>query len=146
TPGTWAGEGATFFVLSNQASATSYAQLLEVRTVSFSTPAEAADIARRMLAAQGYDKVDLLISGYNGDQENDDAAQLFETDFGNPGEATRFKHLCGEYPTASAYALGLACSLLAGTRGADTSASPRNILIYNRFQRAHQSLLLLAAC
>ncbi|MDB5233356.1 MAG: Beta-ketoacyl synthase, partial [Hymenobacter sp.] len=42
TPGTWAGEGATFFVLSNQASATSYAQLLEVRTVSFSTPAEAA--------------------------------------------------------------------------------------------------------
>ena len=146
TPGTWAGEGATFFVVSNQATVTSYAKLLEVRTVSFGTPGEAAGIAKRMLQAHGYDQVDVLISGYNGDQENDAAAQVFETDFGYHGEATRFKHLCGEYPTASAFALGLACELLASKRDAATPGPAKAILIYNRFQRAHQSLLLLAAC
>jgi 3-oxoacyl-[acyl-carrier-protein] synthase II len=145
TPGTWAGEGATFFAVAGQAGPRSYAQLREVRTVSFSTPAEAAAVARAMLRRQGYEQVDLLLAGDNGDQETDAASRLFAAELGHAGAVRRFKHLCGEYPTASAFALGLAASLLAG-RDARPAARPKTILIYNRFQQAHQSLLLLSAC
>ncbi|RZK47679.1 MAG: beta-ketoacyl synthase [Hymenobacter sp.] len=149
TPGTWAGEGATFFAVSGQAHPTSYAQLLAVRTVSFGTPAEAAAVARTLLAAHGYAQVDLVLSGDNGDAANDAACQDFQDALGPQKATERFKHLCGEYPTASAFALGLAATRLAAQAKASVPASaaqPHSILIYNRFQQAHQSLLLLAAC
>ncbi|MGI4862380.1 MAG: beta-ketoacyl synthase chain length factor [Janthinobacterium lividum] len=145
TPGTWAGEGSTFFAVSGQLQPDSYAQLLAVRTVSFSTPTEAAAIARTLLAAHGYAQVDLLLSGDNGDLANDDACHHFLAELGHQGPVEKFKHLCGEYPTASAFALGLAATQIAG-RTPESPTPPRSILIYNRFQQAHQSLLLLAAC
>lgn len=145
TPGTWAGEGATFFAVSGQARPGSYAQLLAVRTVSFGTPAEAAAVARTLLGAHGYAQADLLLSGDNGDTANDAACHHFRAELGHQGAAERFKHLCGEYPTASAFALGLAATRLANRVSSDSS-QPRSILIYNRFQQAHQSLMLLAAC
>jgi 3-oxoacyl-[acyl-carrier-protein] synthase II len=147
TAGTWAGEGSTFFAVSGQPQATSYAQLLAVRTVSFGTPGEAAAIARTLLAAHGYAQADLLLSGDNGDLANDEACRHFLAACGHQGPVEKFKHLCGEYPTASAFALGLAATRLAGcTPTAAGSPQPSSILIYNRFQQAHQSLLLLAAC
>jgi len=147
TAGTWAGEGATFFAVGAEAGASCYATLLEVRTISFGTPAEAAVAARQLLARHGLDQVDLLLTGDNGDAANDAACQEFATDFGRQSALQRFKHLCGEYPTASAFAVGLAASLLAGhTAPATGQPKPSTILIYNRFQQAHQSLLLLSAC
>lgn len=147
TVGTWAGEGSTFFAVSGQPRPGTYAQLLAVRTVSFGTPAEAAAAARTMLDAHDYGQVDLLLSGDNGDLANDAACRLFAADFGHQGPVEKFKHLCGEYPTASAFALGLAAAQLAGRTPSPTlAARPKSILIYNRFQQVHQSLLLLAAC
>ena len=95
-----------------------------------------------MLHGQELEHVDMLLAGHNGDEENDAACRHFETDFGHSGAVSKFKHLCGEYPTASAFALGLGTSLLS----ASIADAPRTILIYNRFQQAHQSLLLLSAC
>ncbi|MCI1186385.1 beta-ketoacyl synthase chain length factor [Hymenobacter sp. DH14] len=147
TPGTWAGEGATFFLVSGEAGPTARAQLLAVRTVSFGTPEKAAAVARQLLTANQLTWVDLLITGENGDQENDAAIQRFATDFGHSGPVHKFKHLCGEYPTASAFALRLGAELLAGTESTPRPADiPRTILIYNRFQQQHQSLMLLQAC
>lgn len=147
TPGTWAGEGSTFFAVSGRHRPDTYAQLLAVRTVSFSTAAEAAAIARTLLAAHGYAQVDLLLSGDNGDATNDIACHHFMAAFGHQGPVGKFKHWCGEYPTASAFALGLAAAQLAGRIPVlEGAAPPRSILIYNRFQQAHQSLMLLAAC
>ena len=118
-----------------------------MRTVSFSTPAEAAAIARTLLAAHGYAQVDLLLSGDNGDSANDEACRHLLVETGHRRTLGKVKHLCGEYPTASAFALGLAAAQLAGRVPAPEGATrPRSILIYNRFQQAHQSLMLLAAC
>lgn len=149
TPGTWAGEGATFFLVSGEAGPSARARLLAVRTVSFGTPEKAAAAARQLLAAHHLPQVDLLITGENGDQENDSATQHFAADFGHAGPVHKFKHLCGEYPTASAFALRLGAELLASP--ADSSSArpadaPATVLIYNRFQQKHQSLMLLAAC
>ena len=144
TPGTWAGEGATFFLVSGEAGPTARARLLDVRTVSFAAPERAADVARALLAAHGYAAADVLLSGENGDRENDATIRRFEAAFGHAGPVHKFKHLCGEYPTASAFALAVGASLLAGP--ASEGPAPRTVLIYNRFQQAHQSLLLLEAC
>ena len=60
----------------------------------------------------------------------------------------KFKHLCGEYPTASAFALSRAAALLAAPADGTPrpAEAPATVLIYNRFQQQHQSLMLLAAC
>jgi 3-oxoacyl-[acyl-carrier-protein] synthase II len=148
TPGTWAGEGATFFLVSGEAGPTARAQLLAVRTVSFGTPEKAAAVARQLMAAHDLPRVGLLITGENGDQENDAATQRFATDFGHAGPVHKFKHLCGEYPTASAFGLRLGAELLAAPANgsAHPASTPTTALIYNRFQQTHQSLMLLQAC
>ena len=148
TPGTWAGEGATFFVVSGQAGPSTQAQLLAVRTVSFDTPEQAAAIARQLLAAHGLPQADVLLTGENGDTENDHAIQRFRAEFGHAGPVHKFKHLCGEYPTASAFALSRAAALLAAPADGTPrpAEAPATVLIYNRFQQQHQSLMLLAAC
>jgi len=142
--GAWAGEGATFFAVSNVQGPSTYAQLRTVRTVSFSTPADAALAAQWALQAQGLAQADLLLSGYNGDFENDAACRAFEAALGHTGEVQRFKHLCGEYPTSSAFALALAASQLKHKAG--QAGVPTSILIYNRAQQDHQSIYLLTAC
>jgi hypothetical protein len=60
----------------------------------------------------------------------------------------RFKHLCGEYPTASAYALWLACNLPPVLPGhlvkRPAKEKPyRTILIYNQYEFSQHSLILL---
>lgn len=147
TPGTWAGEGASFFLVSGEAGPTARAQVLAVRTVSFGTPGKAAATARQLLATNGLGGVNLLITGENGDQENDAAIRRFAADFNHVGPVHKFKHLCGEYPTASAFALRLGTELLAGSQGIPRPpGAPQTVLIYNRFQQKHQSLMLLQAC
>ncbi|GAA4371137.1 beta-ketoacyl synthase chain length factor [Hymenobacter saemangeumensis] len=142
--GAWAGEGATFFAVGNQPGPGCYAQLLGVRTVSFASAAEAAAAAQALLRAHGLARPDLLLAGYNGDASNDAQCRKFEAALGYDGPVRRFKHQSGEYPTASAFALGVAASVLKGS-SADSDA-PQTVLIYNRAQQDHQSVFLLSAC
>ena len=61
-----------------------------------------------------------------------------------------YKHLCGEYPTSTAFALWLAAvSAKAGALPAVMGASPKKIkriLVYNHYERIHHSLMLVNAC
>jgi len=64
-----------------------------------------------------------------------------------------YKYLCGEYPTASAFALWMAANIIkSGTvpSALDHSGSIENnvkrILIYNNYLGIHHSLFLLSAC
>ncbi|XHR94482.1 hypothetical protein ACFJIV_30115 [Mucilaginibacter sp. UC70_90] len=61
-----------------------------------------------------------------------------------------YKHLCGEYPTSSAFALWLTANILKtgsvpATIGQATTPV-KKILIYNHYQMIHHSLILLSAC
>ncbi len=153
--GTIAGEGAAFFLLSRESSGKDYAQLNGIST--FYKPGNIGEIENGILEflsahAVGMEDIDLVITGRNGDV-HDDAVyeQLGRTLFkGKP--AARFKHLCGEYPTAASFALWLAAhSIKAGAfppcasdRGAQQQ--PRRILIYNHHQNKYHALYLLSAC
>jgi hypothetical protein len=84
---------------------------------------------------------DLLLSGENGPSgENGDPRTrkwygIVESMMGPGTEIVRFKTFCGEYPTATAFALWLACN------PPDTRA--RHILIYNNYKFTQHSLILL---
>ena len=58
------------------------------------------------------DDIDLIINGVSGDVHHDAVTNtLIHSRFENTAQ-TRFKHLCGEYTTATSFALWLGASIL----------------------------------
>jgi hypothetical protein len=62
------------------------------------------------------------------------------------------KHLCGEYPTASAFALWLAARIIREIKAPaivldrDTGRPVKSVLIVNSYFEKYHSLILLRAC
>ncbi len=148
--GTLDGEGAAFFVLAKQASGVDYAKLDAVYT--FYKPSGIGEVKKSIenfLALQtiSMNDIDLIIGGSNGDVKNDSVyGQLNESVF--TGKNTiNYKHLCGEYPTSSAFALWLAANILkTGKIPGSVLENPKKILFYNHYQNIHHSLYLVSAC
>jgi hypothetical protein len=90
---------------------------------------------------------DLLLSGENGDSRAQNWYRIVESLMGPDTGIVRFKHLCGEYPTASAFALWLACNLPAPLPKhllkRAPAVTPRHILFYNNYKFTQHSLILL---
>ncbi|HXB31951.1 MAG TPA: beta-ketoacyl synthase chain length factor [Puia sp.] len=80
---------------------------------------------------------DLLLSGENGDSRARNWYRIVESLMAPDTGIMRFKNLCGEYPTASAFALWLACNLPGAL------SERRHILIYNNYKLTQHSLILL---
>jgi hypothetical protein len=62
-----------------------------------------------------------------------------------------YKHLCGEYPTSTAFALWLATNILKNGKvpaimHAPVVSGPGKILIYNHYKNIHHSVYLLSSC
>jgi 3-oxoacyl-[acyl-carrier-protein] synthase II len=140
--GTIAGEGAAFFLLSGTAAGNDYARLDGLGT--FYKPEGMPEIEQQILSflkAHDIDPatIDLVITGANGDYADDDIYRHLQTPsavFGGK-RILPYKYLCGEYPTASAFALWMAAHLI--------RSGTRRILIYNHYQQIHHSLFLLSA-
>lgn len=155
TKGTIAGEGASFFLLSSEQSENNYAQLDALTT--FYKPKNINEIENQISDFLNYrstsiDEIDLLITGKNGDINGDKIyEEINETLFKNK-PLINFKHLCGEYPTATGFALWLAANIIktktvpsiAGKISVDNKL--KKILIYNHYQNIHHSLFLISAC
>lgn len=155
TRGTIAGEGAAFFLLADQPAGNDYAQLNGIS--AFYKPGSLAEIEkyiRDFLSAHavGMDDIDMVITGDNGNIKEDRVyEQLRSSVFRNTPNA-RFKHLCGEYPTAASFALWLAANMIkeqlvpSCVRAAPADVKPRRILIYNHYQYTYHALYLLSVC
>lgn len=152
TKGTIAGEGATFFVMQSGASGNDYAQLKGFDT--FYKPASSEEVEQHISAfldRQNINRsdIDLVISGENGDIKND---AVYETIYQSALRGIThmpFKHLCGEYPTASAFALWLAANIIKTGKlpsGLPSNKKPSTVLIYNHYRYTYHSLYLLNAC
>ncbi len=154
--GTIGGEGAAFFLLSDTVTDDNLAKLQGVRIVY--KPAGNAEIEKNITgllaeAALAIKDIDFVITGKNGDQKNDAVYEglrgfLFQT-----AEELNYKHLCGEYPESSAFALWVAANLLkTGNIPAVLAQRPlkrtsaQKILIYNHYQHEYHSLMLITAC
>ncbi len=139
--GTVAGEGAAFFLLSTEKTERSICRLTACAT--FFKPENMEEQANRFLSAHQLSAadIDLLYLGKNGDNRYDGAYDAFAESVFPGTPVSGFKHLCGEYPVATAFA-----TWLAARQFGDAATSPRNILIYNHFYNIHHSLILLSAC
>jgi 3-oxoacyl-[acyl-carrier-protein] synthase II len=154
--GSIGGEGTAFFVLSDKADGANLAELSGLET--FYDQDITLDIGPKIedfLAEHGLSvtDIDLVITGKNGDIVNDAPYdQLKEGLFKNT-ICANYKHICGEYPTSSSFALWLAANIIHRqevpvTLLEDdvTIATPKKVLIYNRYQNKYHSLMLVSAC
>jgi 3-oxoacyl-[acyl-carrier-protein] synthase II len=152
--GTIAGEGAAFFLLTNRppgsgndpaqsGNAPTQSGNARLQAVStFYKPASNAEVERKILsflAASNIDleSIDMIITGANGDYTGDAIYRHLESGIFKGKPLTPYKHLCGEYPTSTAFALWMAADRI--RKGA------RRILIYNHYLSVHHSLFLLSA-
>ncbi|WP_072362641.1 beta-ketoacyl synthase chain length factor [Chitinophaga sancti] len=139
TPGSISGEGAAFFLLSDQPGKVQLSGLKMVYK-----PKE--PYLDKFLASHNIslEDIDLVISGRNGDSNFD---HYYE---GLPNELP-FKHLCGEYDTAGAFALWLGAQIIKAQQipanwfpMLKVPAGPyKNILIYNHFFGEQHVYMLL---
>ncbi|MES2276979.1 MAG: beta-ketoacyl synthase chain length factor [Bacteroidota bacterium] len=154
--GTIGGEGAAFFVLSDTLSAGNLAELSGLR--SFYNPDTTLDVSDTITAFLkehnlAVADIDLLITGKNGDINNDAPYDQLKVELFSQTTCANYKHLCGEYPTSSSFALWLAANIIHRQtvpavlleQVADVK-SLKKVLIYNRYQNKYHSLMLVSAC
>lgn len=153
--GTIGGEGAAFFLLTDKASENNLAGLTALRT--FYKPAGQNDIEKKItgfLAENSLtvNDIDLIITGRSGDVRHDDVYDALSTILFKNNALANYKHLCGDYPTSSAFALWLASNSIKNKsvpavileRG-KVATAPKKILVYNHYQKIYHSLMLLSA-
>ena len=153
--GTVSGEGAAMFLVEKVASKQGQVRIREVATLSFVTPTQVEAKLLDMLNRLGLntEDIDALMLGYNGDVDSavwyDRIRGLFPPDL----PVFSFKNACGEYPTASAFALWLSHEILTGRQvpagllfSGKTPAKPRKLLIYNHFREEEHGFMLVESC
>lgn len=155
TKGSIAGQGAAFFLLSNESSENDYAKIDALET--FYKPANETEIKSRIIqffATQNINAndIDLIIAGKNGDVKNDALYTNLHNDIFKNIPSINYKHLCGEYPTSSSFALWLAANIIKQEKPPicfeheNINANNfKRILIYNNYQGKYHSLMLISS-
>lgn len=152
TPGTIAGEGTAFFTLSNKQEG-SACTLKGMKMLDESAPDAVIAGLRSLLKEQemNIEDIDLVILGQNGDVRAQPLYKAFVQEIQEQTGIAVFKHLCGEYPTASGFALWLAARIfknlevpVATVYRKGKSGEIRNILILNHYILGSASLMLLS--
>lgn len=147
TPGTMAGEGAAFFMLSNQQNENAIAELVDVKTY-YKTQRSVSNIINNFLMENNVpvDELDLIVIGNNGDTKTDAHYNELSQKIFKGKRLVGYKNYCGEYPTSSAFALWLAVKMIEHGKHLNNENSPKKILIYNNYKLQYPSMYLLSAC
>jgi 3-oxoacyl-(acyl-carrier-protein) synthase len=154
TKGALCGEGVTFFVLSSEKTASSYAEIKGLRM--FYKPVSEIEISKELNSFIQENQItkndiDLIIVGKNGDGNFDNIYDTFLSNHFNHKPVGYFKHLTGEYHTANAFALWLGSNIIKTSEIPDfvmlNDTSPdkiKHILIYNHYFNINHSFILLS--
>lgn len=143
--GMQAGEGAQFFLLSREAGEHPLAEIIGIDT--FAGQQTAGELKTRIscfLQRNGLKTQDIhwLMTGKSAEKEtackgNAIYEELLNSSLFSSSIHLGFKHECGEYPTASAYAVWKA------VKEAQQCDRTTNILIYNHHHSINHSLILI---
>jgi hypothetical protein len=152
SPGSIAGEAAIMFLVSG-ARNDAMAKVAGIDTLHHQDEQVMKErlshfISRHLPAGE---RIDLLLSGENGDSRLLKYFNTAESLVGDRISIARFKHMSGEFPTASAMALWLVCNILQQQsipghmikRKGDQPAI-RNVLIYNNYKFVQHSFILVS--
>ena len=151
--GTVHGEGAFYFALAGKKSERSYALIQSIATLFEPTKEELIKAIDQFIKSCSLkaNEVDLMLIGKSGDPISDEQTDVTISDLAQIPMGT-FKHLSGEYPTASAFAVCLAARMIkaqhvpSSVRGESLNRPLRNVLIYNPYFQHYHSLILLRSC
>lgn len=151
TDGVSWGEGAAFFVLGKNKTETSYAQLTDIRISNSLDTEETGSFILDFLAKNNVqaEDIDAVILGFSGDQKSDvyytKAMDLFQN-----SALLYYKHLSGEFNTASGFSIFMACHILKEQQIPEImminpvkKTEVKNILLYNHLAGSDYSLVLL---
>ncbi len=162
TPGTIAGEGSAFFLLSSRQMHADDCLLRDVHTFLAADEHEAdrrlGEQCLLFLKRNGmsHEDIGLVVAGMNGDSHFDETyRRLTEGTFKGSVPVAAYKHLCGEYYTSSSFALWMAGRILASRHlpdavrirshnDIDPGRPIRNILLYNHFRNEEHALMLVS--
>ena len=146
------GEGSAFFVLSSEKSESTYAQLEAVTFINTLEEDEITTFITEFLGKNDLktSDIDAVLLGFSGDDRTDGyyttAQEMFKS-----ADLLYFKHLSGEFNTASGFAFFMATQILKRQEVPEIMKintdikkdSIRNILIYNHLHGEDHSLTLL---
>jgi hypothetical protein len=150
TIGTIAGEGVLMMTVSNQPEG-SIARLNDLQTIHTSDEGLVLETLKQFLKRNGFPRIvpELLITGENGDIRLDKYYQAVEALFPENISVARFKHLSGEYCTASSFGFWMATEILRNGKIPDIALKKgkktgfNKILIYNNYRGMQHGFMLL---
>ncbi len=155
TKGVVYGSGATFFVLEEQPKESCYAKLVDVTILNSATFTEVEDALKLFLHQNNVhiSDLDAVVLGYNGDVEADGYYSNLTQNLLAQTPQIYYKHLCGEFNTASAFGFWIGCKVIKNQAipeiiQANNLVKERykTILLYNQYRGANHSFTLLASC
>ena len=145
------GEAASFFVVEKEKSASSYAALYDIKITNALDLDKTKNFINEFLAKNNLksNEIDAVILGYSGDAKSDvyyqKASELF-TD----SSLLYYKHLSGEFNTASGFSIFMACHILKNQEIPEVmmindvkKGEIKNILLYNHLGGHDHNLVLL---
>ncbi|MGG7553195.1 beta-ketoacyl synthase N-terminal-like domain-containing protein [Chryseobacterium arthrosphaerae] len=151
TKGVIWGEGASFFVVGKEKTESSYAKLKDIKITNQldlnETPGFIQDfLTQNNLSAQD---IDAVILGFSGDADSD-VYYKKATDLFSDSSLLYYKHLSGEFNTASGFSTFMACHILKEQHipevmmiNTEKKEEVKNILLYNHLAGHDHSLVLL---
>jgi hypothetical protein len=151
TKGSIPGEGA-FMVWMNNQRANAQAELKAVKTIHATDSSLVLHSMKQFILANiplG-ESPDLILTGENGDERMNPYYETIESGFNESTPVARFKDLCGEYCTASSFAVWLSIQILQGSVPTSLIIKKnlpqkpvRRILIYNNYRGAQHGFVLM---
>ncbi|MDY7393867.1 beta-ketoacyl synthase N-terminal-like domain-containing protein [Aureibaculum sp. 2210JD6-5] len=155
TEGTIFGEGAVFFSLSDKKNENSYAKLADVEIFSRLNRDELETQINKFLERNNLsvDTLDAVVLGNNGDIDFDAYYKNLQEGIFKGTQQIYYKHLCGEFNTASSFGCWVASNILKQQDIPEIikinnigSKSYKNVLLYNQYRGENHSLVLLQSC
>jgi len=152
TPASIAGEAAVMILVS-AAKKNALVALQDIYTIHTNDDKMVQELLRNFLKknlSQG-EKIDLFITGENGDTRMQKYYESCEQIMNNDIAIARFKHMCGEFPTASAFSLWLACRFVQHPdlpshmiKKQSSQKEYGKILVYNNYKGAQHSFMIIS--
>jgi len=145
------GEAASFFVVGKEKSASSYAKLKDIKITNTVDLETTKSFIEEFLTKNDVkaDDIDAVILGFSGDAKSDVYYQKAADLFSN-SSLLYYKHLSGEFNTASGFSTFMACHILKNQQIPEVmkindvkKEEIKNVLLYNHLGGHDHNLVLL---
>ncbi len=148
-------EGAVFFSLSDKKQESTYAELKDVAVYNRLGENDLTGKVENFLKNNGITvaDIDVVVLGYNGDSDFDGYYNTLAKGIFAQTPQMYYKHLSGEFNTASAFGMWVAAKAIKAQHFPDVlkangleKPSYKNVLLYNQYRGQDHSFVLLTAC